>query len=215
VPAIRRFLRTGAPIGGQWVLDMAAFAIFTTLVARMGNASMAATQAMLSLLSLSFMQAIGIGLAATTLVGRYKGARDLDSAVRTWRSATKLAVALALGVAALFLLAPEALMRMYTQDPEVVRLGPPLLALGAAFQLFDALQIVAGGALRGAGDTRWPFLVQTGLAWVVRLPLVWLFAVTLEGGVVGAWYAEFVFIVSLAVALVRRFRSGAWAGVRI
>ena len=67
--AIRRFLRVGLPIGGQWLLDMSAFAIFTTLVARMGNASMAATQAMISLLSMSFMQAIGIGLAATTLVG--------------------------------------------------------------------------------------------------------------------------------------------------
>jgi MATE family multidrug resistance protein len=213
--AIRRFLRTGAPIGGQWLLDMGAFAIFTTLVARMGNAPMAATQAMISLLSLSFMQAIGIGLAATTLVGRYKGGLDLSAAVRSYRSATKLAIGLALGVAALFLLAPGALMGLYSRDPEVLRLGPPLLALAAAFQLLDAVQIVAGGALRGAGDTRWPFLVQTGLAWALRLPLVWLFAFAFGGGVVGAWYAEFAFIAVLAAALVQRFRSGAWAEVRI
>ncbi len=212
---IRRFLRTGAPIGGQWLLDMGAFALFTSLVARMGSSSMAATQAMISLLSLSFMQAIGIGLAATTLVGRYKGAGELASAERSYRSALKLAVVLAAGVAALFVLAPDALMRMYVDDAEVIALGRPLLALGAAFQLFDALQIVAGGALRGAGDTRWPFLAQTGLAWVVRLPLAWLFAVTLGGGVVGAWYAEFVFILSLAAALALRFRSGAWRDVRI
>jgi MATE family multidrug resistance protein len=213
--AIRRFLRTGAPIGGQWLVDMSAFAIFTTLVARMGTSSMAATQAMISLLSLSFMQAIGIGLAATTLVGRYKGRFDLAAAARSYRSATKLAIGLGLAVAALFLLAPDALMGLYTRDPDVLRLGPPLLALAAAFQLLDAVQIVAGGALRGAGDTRWPFLVQTGLAWALRLPLVWLFAFALGGGVVGAWYAEFVFIAVLAWVLVRRFRSGAWAGVRI
>lgn len=213
--AIRRFLRTGAPIGGQWFLDMAAFALFTSLVAHMGNASMAATQAMISLLSLSFMQAIGIGLAATTLVGRYKGAGDLAGAERSYGSALRLAVLLALGVAALFVAAPEALMRMYVDDPEVMELGRPLLALGAAFQLFDALQIVVGGALRGAGDTRWPFLAQTGLAWLVRLPLAWLFAVTLGRGVVGAWYAEFVFILTLAAALMLRFRGGAWKTVRI
>ena len=213
--AIRRFLRTGAPIGGQWFLDMAAFALFTSLVARMGNASMAATQAMISLLSMSFMQAIGIGLAATTLVGRYKGAGDLAAAERSHRSALQLAVLLAALVAALFTLAPEALMRMYVDDPEVIALGRPLLALGAAFQLFDALQIVVGGTLRGAGDTRWPFLAQTGLAWVVRLPLAWLFAVTLGRGVVGAWYAEFVFILALAAALTLRFRNGAWKTVRI
>ena len=214
-PEIRRFLRTGAPIGGQWMLDMSAFALFTSLVAHMGTAPMAATQAMISLLSLSFMQAIGIGLAATTLVGRYKGAGDLVSAERSYRSALKLGVAIAVVVAALFLSIPEALMRLYVDDEEVIGLGRSLLALGAFFQLFDALQLVAGGALRGAGDTRWPFLVQTALAWTVRLPLAWLFAVTLGGGVVGAWYAEFVFILTLSAALLWRFRSGAWQAIRI
>jgi MATE family multidrug resistance protein len=212
---IRRFLWTGAPIGGQWLLDMSSFALFTTLVARMGTASMAANQAMLSLLSMSFMQAIGIGLATTTLVGRYKGAQDLASATRSYHSAMKIAVGLALGIAALFVLAPELLIRMYTSDAEVLVLARPLLALGAAFQLFDALQIVASGALRGAGDTRWPFLVQTSLAWLVRLPLAWLLAMTLGYGVVGAWYAEFAFILALSAAVMWRFRSGVWREIRI
>ncbi|HBZ69879.1 MAG TPA: hypothetical protein DEP35_09145 [Deltaproteobacteria bacterium] len=212
---IRRFLRTGAPIGGQWLLDMSAFALFTTLVARMGNASMAANQAMLSLLSLSFMQAVGISLAAMTLVGRYKGARDLDSAARSFRSAAKLGLVLAAGVAGLFVSAPEFLLRLYVDDIRVLAFGRSLLALGAAFQLFDCMAIVAAGSLRGAGDTRWPFLVQTSLAWTVRLPLAWLFAVTLGGGVVGAWYAEFVFVATLSAVLVLRFRSGAWRQVAI
>lgn len=212
---IRRFLRTGAPIGGQWVLDMSAFAIFTTLVARMGTASMAATQAMISLLSMSFMQAIGIGLAATTLVGRYKGAGTLDAALRSLLSALKLAVGLAVGVAAVFLLIPESLIGLYTDDADVLALARPLLALGAAFQLFDALQIVLSGGLRGAGDTRWPFVAQTLLAWALRLPLVWLFAFHWEAGVVGAWYAEFAFILALASALAWRLRSGAWREVAI
>jgi multidrug resistance protein, MATE family len=212
---IRRFLRTGAPIGGQWLLDMSAFAIFTTLVARMGDASMAATQAMIALLSLSFMQAIGIGLAATTLVGRYKGAGSLEAALRSLVSALKLAVALAIGIAALFLLAPQALIGLFTDDADVLALAGPLLALGAAFQFFDALQIVLSGALRGAGDTRWPFVVHTLLAWALRLPLVWLFAFAWEAGVVGAWYAEFVFVLALTLALAWRFRGGAWKEIAI
>jgi MATE family multidrug resistance protein len=212
---IRRFLRTGAPIGGQWLLDMSAFALFTTLVARMGNISMAANQAMLSLLSLSFMQAVGISLAAMTLVGRYKGARDPDSAARSFRSALKLGLVLAALVAGLFVSAPEFLLRLYVDDTRVLAFGRPLLALGAAFQLFDCMAIVAAGSLRGAGDTRWPFLVQTSLAWTVRLPLAWLFAVTFGGGVVGAWYAEFVFVATLSAAFVLRFRSGAWRRVAI
>src|SRR5690606_7951836 len=104
---IRRFLRTGAPIGGQWLPALSAFALFTALVARMGDAAMAASQAMIALLALSFMQAMGVGLAATTLVGRYKGAGDLVAAERSHRSARALVIALAAGIAALFLLAPE------------------------------------------------------------------------------------------------------------
>jgi Na+-driven multidrug efflux pump len=130
-------------------------------------------------------------------------------------SALKLAVALAVGIAALFLLAPQALIGLFTDDPDVLALAGPLLALGAAFQFFDALQIVIGGALRGAGDTRWPFVVQTLLAWALRLPLVWLFAFFWEAGVIGAWYAEFAFILALTAALAWRFRSGAWKEVAI
>ena len=118
-------------------------------------------------------------------------------------------------VALLFVLAPEALARLYTNDAEVLRLARPLLALGAAFQLFDALQIVA--RWRAARRRRHALAVPgpdapgvgaaaaAGVA--VRVPL--------EGGVVGAWYAEFVFVLALAAVLGWRLRSGAWQAVRI
>ncbi len=212
---IARFLRTGAPIGGQWLLDMSAFALFNTLIARMGDRSMAASQAMLSLLSLSFMQAIGVGLAAATLVGRYKGAGDPASAERAYRSALRLGFVLAAAVATLFVATPGLLLRIYTDDAALIELGRPLLALGAAFQLFDAIGIIAGGTLRGAGDTRWPFLVQTTLAWTLRLPLAWTLAVALGGGVLGAWFGECGYVIALGSALTLRFRSGAWRTVRI
>jgi MATE family multidrug resistance protein len=213
--AVFRFLRTSVPIGGQWLLDMSAFAIFTTLVARMGTAAMAANQAMLSLLSLSFMQAYGVGLATSTLVGRYKGAREPEAAERSLASALRLGGGVTIAVAALFVLAPEALLSIYTRDAAVLALGRPLLSLGAAFQLFDALGIIVGGALRGAGDTRWPFVIQTLGAWALRLPLVWLFAITLGYGIVGAWCAEFVFVTTLGLAFLVRFRGGAWRHVAI
>ena len=69
--------------------------------------------------------------------------------------------------------------------------------------------------MRGAGDTRWPFVAQTLLAWALRLPLMWLFAFHWQAGVVGAWYAEFVFVLTLAAALAWRLRSGAWREVAI
>jgi MATE family multidrug resistance protein len=212
---LRRVLRTGLPIGGQWVLDMSAFAVFTTLVARMGDASMAASQAFISLLSLSFMQASGLSVAAATLVGRYVGAGDPAAAERSFRTALGLAGALGVAVALLFLTVPEALLGLFSRDTEVLALGGPLLALGAGFQLLDALGITSSGALRGAGDTRWPFLAQAALAWFVFLPAAWLFGITLGGGLTGAWAGGLVYVAGLALAFVWRFRAGAWRQIRI
>jgi MATE family multidrug resistance protein len=212
---MRRFLWTGAPIGGQWFLDMSSFALFTSIVARMGDAPMAASQAMLQLLSVSFMAASGIGVATGALVGRHIGARRLDAATGSYVAAVKLVLGLAAAVAVLFLTAPEALIGVFTADAEVTALARPLLLLGAAFQVVDALAIVAGGALRGAGDTRWPFIVQALLAWLLRLPLVYLGAVVLAGGVLGAWLGELGYVAALAGVLTLRFRAGRWRSIQI
>ena len=213
--ALARYLRTCAPVAGQWLLDMTTFAIFTSIVARMGAASMAASQAMLQLLSLSFMQAMAIASASGTLVGRYLGAGDVFAAGRSYRSSQQLALGLTAFVAALFLGAPEQLLAIFSSEAEVLELARPLLALGALFQVVDAVTIVAGGSLRGAGDTRWPFAVQASLAWLLRLPAVYLAAVVFEGGVYGAWIGELTFVSVLAAALLLRFRSGQWRSVKI
>jgi MATE family, multidrug efflux pump len=212
---LRRLVRTGAPIGGQWFLGMTSFAIFTTLIARMGDASMAASQAFVVLLSVSFMQAIGISIAASTLVGRYVGARDLGAAERSFRSALRVAALFCVAIGLLFAVLPGPLLRIFSDDPSVLSLGRPLLLLGALFQVFDALGIVTDGALRGAGDTRWPFLAQLALAWGLFVPLAWLLGVAWGGGLLGAWVGGTVHVAVLACALVLRFRSGAWQRIAI
>jgi MATE family multidrug resistance protein len=213
--AAARFLRTGAPMGGQWFLGMLSFAVFTTLVARMGDASMAASQAFLMLLSMSFMQAIGISIAAQTLVARYKGAGEPDAAHRSYASSLGLGIGLAIAVAVLFVCAPGPLLRLFTDDPGVVALGRPLLAIGALYQLCDAVAIVSQGALRGAGDTRWPFLVETAFGWGVFVPLAYLLGVTLDLGLTGAWSGACLSLALTALVLVRRFRSNTWQTLQI
>jgi MATE family multidrug resistance protein len=213
--AIARFLRTGVPIGGQWALGMTSFAMFTTLIARMSDHAMAASQAFIILLSLSFMQAIGIGVAASTLVGRYIGAKEIAGAERSFWSSLRLGAILGGLVGVIFVLFPEALMRIFTDDPEVIALGAPLMLLGALFQFFDAGGIIAEGALRGAGDTRWPFVVHSLLGWGLFVPSAYLLGFVLEGGLRGAWFAGLIYVIVLAGSLIWRFRSGAWREMQI
>jgi MATE family multidrug resistance protein len=212
---VRRLFSTGLAIGGQWLLEMLSFAIFLLFVARMGDESMAASQAFISLLSLSFMQASGIGLAVSTLVGRYIGARDPGAVRKSYASAMWLATILGGVIALVFLAVPGLLMSAFTSNSEVLRLGGPLLAIGAVFQLFDAWAIVTDGALRGAGDTRLPFLMRFALGWLLFVPLAWILGVYLEGGLFWAWIGGSVYVVALAGMLRWRFASGAWQSIRI
>jgi MATE family multidrug resistance protein len=212
---IKRLWRTGIPIGGQWAIEMLAFAVFTAFVARMGDASMAASHAFIQLLSLSFMQAVGIAIATTTLVGRYIGSGQLEYVSRSLRSAMLLGCMLAATIAALFMLIPDLLLGVFSRDPEVLRYGGPLLMVGAAYQFFDAIAIVSDGALRGAGDTRWPFAVRCLLSWVVFLPLAYLLAIPLGWGLTGAWLGGLISIVLLALILAFRFQGGAWRRIQI
>jgi MATE family multidrug resistance protein len=212
---IRRILRTGVPIGGQWWLEMTSFAAFSTLVVRMGDAPMAASQAFILLLSLSFMQAIGLSIAVTTLVGRYIGAEDLASAERSFRAGLVLAMILAVGIALLFVSVPGPLIRLFSDDAEVIALARPLLLMGAFYQLFDAIAIMSDGALHGAGDTRWPFVARLLLSWGLFLPLAYAIGFTLEGGLTGAWLGGLVYVAVLAATLFLRFRSRAWQAIEI
>ncbi|MDX2168315.1 MAG: MATE family efflux transporter [Deltaproteobacteria bacterium] len=213
--SMRRFARTSAPIAGQWWLDMLAFAAFSTVVARMGTSEMAASQAMLSLMHLSFMFIVGVQMAVATLVGRYIGAGDLAAAARSRMSAVWLGLAWSVAASLLYLSAPELALGLFTSDGAVLRLGAPLLLVGAAFQICDALGVLNGGALRGAGDTRWPFLAQTILAWGLFLPAAWVCGDLLDGGLTGAWIGGVIYVAVLGAALHWRFSSGAWRRVRI
>jgi MATE family multidrug resistance protein len=154
-------------------------------------------------------------VVAVSLKKRYIGAEDLAAAQRSFRSAQQFAGILGCAVAFLFLAVPELLMRVFTDDPGVIALGAPLVRLGALFQLLDAFGIVASGSLRGAGDTRWPFLAQCALAWGLFVPLAYLLGVALGGGLLSAWVGGTFYVLVLSATLFWRFRSGAWQRIRI
>src|SRR5262249_25409104 len=132
-----------------------------------------------------------------------------------YRSSLTLGMALTALIALLFLGVPEFLLGLFSHDSEFLALARPLLALGAFFQVVDGVGIIAGGALRGAGDTRFPFIVQSTLSWTLGLGGVYACGVLLRGGVFGAWVGELLYVFALGIAWVLRFRAGHWRTVRI
>jgi MATE family multidrug resistance protein len=213
--ALRRLARTGLPIGAQWVFDSLSFAVFTLLLAAMSAASVAASHAFIMLVNVSFMLALGVSAATQTLVGRAIGAGEPELAVTALKNGLRVALSFSLALAVALTAAPTLLMRIFTDDADVLALGVATLRLGAIFQLLDAAHIIAMGALRGAGDTAWPAAWQSALAWLVFLPLAWLLGNHLGYGLVGAYAGGTVYVALLAGGLLWRFASGRWRHVRI
>jgi MATE family multidrug resistance protein len=109
-----------------------------------------------------------------------------------------------------FLIGRRELIEIFNQNPAVVAVGARLLVFAALFQIFDAMNMVLSGVLRGAGDTRFPMITSLLMAWVVFVPLVWLLCVHFDQGAAGGWFAALVWIAGLALVLRHRFVRGKW-----
>lgn len=209
-PELKGVLRVGLPMGVGDFITLSSFSVFFAIIARLGTGALAATQISLQYMSLSFTFGIAIAMAASSLVSRYLGAKQPEVAERVGYRASLLAMA-GMGVIGLsYLVAPEALLRVFSQDPGVIAAGVTILRLVAFYQIFDAAAIVFGGALNGAGDTTFTMLTKAVFGWGVFLPLVWLLAFPLQAGIQGAWVGALVYLTGLAFIYFLRFRSGRW-----
>jgi MATE family multidrug resistance protein len=166
VGVARDVLRIGLPAALEEVVIISAFATLTPIVAGLGTVALAAHRVAINVLSLSFLPGIGFGLATTALVGQSIGARRPGDAAAVTRIALRWAVAWmgALGVG--FLLFAGPLMRLFTQDPQMIAIGAAALVAVAAAQPFWAASFVYAGALRGAGNTRLPLAITGVTIWV-------------------------------------------------
>jgi len=214
-PLVRRMIAVGAPMGVQFFLEVGAFLLFSVMVGWVGDEALAAHQVALRLLSVSFMAAWGVSVAATTLVGRHQGERRPDLAMAAGMRTVILTVAYTIAVGAVYVTIPGALVAMFTSFDEVAALAAPLLYLAGAMQVFDGLNIVSYGALKGAGDTRWPMFVAVGINWLLGVPLVYLFTIVMGLGACGAWTGMGVMLTVQGVAMFWRFRAGGWRAIRV
>jgi multidrug resistance protein, MATE family len=175
LPRIRRLITLGLPAALQFTLESGVFAFVTALIARLGAVPLASHQIALNTVAFTYMVPLGVASAAAVRVGQALGRKDPRGAGDAGGTAIFLGAAFMTCASAGLLLFPHWIARMYTPDQTVIRSTTLLLAAGAAFQLFDGIQTVATGALRGAGDTRTPMLCHFTAYWIIGLPLgAWL-----------------------------------------
>lgn len=207
---LRRLFSVGAPMGTHIGLDVAAYGVFSVMLAGVGEAHVAAHVVVVRVLMTSFLPGHAVGEATGVLVGRAVGAGEFAHARRAWASGSWVAGSMMTMFGAVFLLVPGWLVVPFGADPDVVELVVGVLMLAGSVQVFDALGMVALGALNGAGDTRFSMLAGLSATWLVKVPLGAVGVYLLDLGVLGAWLGVAAELVLLAGLAVSRVRGGAW-----
>ena len=216
---IRRLIALGLPAGLQITLEIGVFTVATALIGRLGAVPLASHQIAMNTIAFTYMIPLGISSAAAVRVGQALGRKDPNGAADAGGTAIVFGAAFMSLAAIALVVFPRWIARIFTPDEAVIRTAINLLAAGAAFQLFDGIQTVATGALRGAGDTRTPMVCHLAAYWFIGLPLgAWL-CFWRGWGAIGLWVGLSLALILIGCVLlmvwqrkVRRLQRGPHPG---
>jgi MATE family multidrug resistance protein len=201
-----RMLRLGVPIGCQYTLEFGAFAFVALMMGWLGTRAMAGHQVAINLASLTFMVPLGVADAASILVGHAVGREDLPGTRGAARAALLCGIGFMSCTAIVFLSLPGPLARLYTTELSVLAVAMGLIPLAGVFQVFDGTQVVAGGILRGLGETKVAMLVNLLGYWFFGLPISYVLGFVLGLGPAGLWYGLVLGLATTATILLVRVR---------
>lgn len=200
-----QMLKVGVPSGFQSLFEVGAFSFAAIMVGWIGTNALAAHQIALSLASLTFMVPMGVSFAVAIRVGNAIGAGDHLAARRIGISALLLVLITALFFTLLFILGRRWIPTLYISDATVIEAAAVLFVLAGCFQVFDGVQVVSVGALRGILDIRFPTIATFIAYWALSLPLGYFFAFSLGWGAAGVWVGLTLGLLVAAVSLSLRF----------
>lgn len=211
----RRFVTYGFPAGLHMFVDVASFAAFMLLIGRLRKVELAATNLAFNLNSLAFIPMLGLGVAISTLVGHRVGEGRPELAVRTTWSAFVLSAGYMLVFAAIYVLLPELIVRPYLayakeEIPGLREQITVLLRFVAIYSFFDAMAIVFGAAVRGAGDTRFALWFSMLGSWLLMVLPTYILWRNYGGSLMGSWWACSVFVIVQGLGFMWRFHAGHW-----
>ncbi|MEZ6085204.1 MAG: MATE family efflux transporter [Phycisphaerae bacterium] len=215
---LREVARVGSPQGLQWVSEVIVWMLFVNvLIGRMfADADLIASSVAWQFMRISFMPAIGVGIALSSLVGKAVGQGNPKLAIRFTRFAVMMLLAYLGTLSVIYLVFRRQLIGWFNTDPVVVDIASRIMICAVIFQLSDALGITYNAALRGAGDTFWPAMLFVISHWVIVIGGGWTIATLKpEWGSIGPWSAATFLLIFLSFALWWRWSSGAWQKINI
>ena len=200
----RLMLRIGVPIGLHNSVELLVFVTVALLMGRIGIRELGGHQIAINLASLSFMVPLGVSGAAATRVGNAIGRGNMSDARQAAAACLLLGGGVMVIFAAIFGIFPGALARLYTRDPGVIAMAAALLPIAAVFQVFDGVQVVGAGVLRGAADTAFPAGIALVGFWVVGLPIGWALGFPAGWGPRGLWWGLTIGLAAVALLFLAR-----------
>ena len=208
-------VKLGFPIGLQEMFTMIAFSIFYRIVGIIGILELATSEIILNIAHASFMPAVGIGMAGATLVGNYLGEKKPDKAEEAIKESIKWSFIFMGTMGTVFIIIPELIISMFTNNLEIIYLGTPCLRIIGILQFFDAIGLTLFFILPAAGNSRFPAVINASICWFLFLPLSYYLGIIMDMGIFGAWIAFAAWIVPFAIIMALKVSTGSWKSIDV
>lgn len=211
---VGRTLRFGVPAGFYMIANILSFVVFVFLTGKMEDIAFAASNAAFSVNYLLFAPLEGFAIGAATLVGQHQGAGNSDAAFADSKRALFLGEAYVVVSSALVLIFNRPILALFGGGAEFESLGFIMFIMMASWQFFDGADIVLGGALRGAGDTRFVMVWMLICAFPIWMPILFL-VYWLHPTIIALWSTMIFYVIIICTGTLVRWVGGRWRTIKV
>ncbi len=206
----KSLVKMSLPVSFESVFTLSGLLIYVSIIGLLGTLQQAASQAVLSALLLSYLPAMGFGVAAQSLVGRKLGEKDIQCARRWGFDTSRIATSYTLVLGIIFISAPQFVLSMLTANADIIRVAVPLLRIAGFAQISFGIGFVLANGLQAAGESFFVMVADVTINWFVFVPLGYLFGMVLKLGVTGVWAAMPFYTSLYALVIFLKFKDGKW-----
>ncbi len=212
---VASFVKLGKPALTEQIFIRIGFLLYARAVADLGTTAFATHQLVMNVMVISFAIGDGLSTANSALIGQSLGAKRPDVAMGYGKITQRIGLTAAILFSTLLALNRESVLSLFTNDQTIIDLGAPLIVILSVIILFQIVQVIVVGALRGAGDVKFVATLSLVSVSIVRPALTYVFAYGLGFGLTGAWMSVLVDQIMRFVISQVRFNSATWTKIKV